>query len=880
MSPITVHKLRTHITTSNAINYLLNAYEPVCAYMQLIHGTIIPNGTTVSTRQEIDELMYKQLREYETKQGTSFAIYGDLPLSNKTHYMLSYIKQLISNPVDIHEKPVVFPSQTTNYMTFTQRQNYARWYKYGCYMNEPEIAPVTLYVVPDMSIGMIRKMIKTLELSDVTIFLNREDDVSEFQWKSLFNNKTRLVVVTWSVWSDFILRIDTLFSFSERGYGVERIIYDQLENLWCSPTGKEPISVKRMVSPINNIFPSRFTWYISSVFLKQVESMIHTHLLPYDMMRFIYNNYPNRRTYMERCIRMNTDLLISEYINTFDPYDFNENEDDTNAQTFLDDTHVLSGIDSIAEFYNKMQHYYNTELSRMKVFRCSFYKNIQRFIANNYGNFMNFTLGEGYVHTKKFAIQYGDDIPVDNQRVPGWIPIVFQNAIMDYIFDVRQRSTSNTGNHLQSRHCSNTGIFINRWTDIFMYIVKRLASCVSQVNHVRYYAPIQDKKVRILIQHYLYMAEGATHLSELYKHLSTFPALDTVVDFYTKESKMLINYYKLQRRRLDDDIRIRIAYYRQRLYRIIQNVQANSCPVCMEELGGPMLMMGCCQTIYHCSCIMASWELRYQHNDCAQCPYCRSLPLQNKHTCFITNENIAQRIHTIPATWEKCIMNRIFDIAKADVLSPKKKRIIWAVPKEQYDLIDIEHLNFMFYMRNICNQATYSTDQLFTADAYTLPIPNPIVVEGDDPNYPSESNSYRVVLESNSGHSSRVSSPSNASGTSSFDGVVVPGSTEIERQTNVRGKIYFVVANNGITTRMVQDEEDESGVYVYVIHKYLNNSKGNLKKLAILLQSCIEDVHIDAIIHGTHVPYHQIPISTEQYNERKIAVYYLEHKRY
>jgi hypothetical protein len=850
--------------------------------MQLISGTIVPNGTTISSREENDELMYKQLRDYESKPNTTYAIYGDMPLSHKTHYMLSYIKQLITKPLDIHQKPPVFPSQTTNYMTFTQRQNYARWYKYGCYTNTPEVAPVTLYVIPDMSIAMARKMVKTLELSDATIFLNREDDISEFQWKTLFDNKTRLVVITWSVWSDFVLRVDTLFCCSERGYGVERIIYDQLENLWCSASGKEPTSLKRMVSPINNIFPARFTWYVSSLFMKQFESTIQTHILPYDLMRFIYNNYPNRRVYMERCIRMNVDLLISEYIDTFDPYEFNENDentDTTDTQISLDDARVLTGIDNIAEFYIKMQNYYNTELSGMKIFRCSFYKNIQRFIANNYGNFMNFTMGEGYIHTKKFAMQYGGDIPVDNQRVPGWIPIVFQNAIMDYIFDVRPRTT---GSNVRPRHCSNTGIFVNHWTDIFMYVAKRLSSCISQIQHIRYYPSIHDKKVKQLIQYYLYTADGATYISEFYKHFPTFPALDTAMDFYTKESKMLINYYKLQHRRLDDDVRLRIAYYRQRLYRLIQNVQANSCPVCMDELGGPMLIMGCCQTIYHCSCILASWELRYQHSDCAQCPYCRSSPLQNKHTCFITSENTVsnsntniQKIHTVPATWERQLMNRILDIVKTGDQNSKKRRIIWIVPREQYELIDHDHLNFMCYMRNVCNTTAYSTDKLFIGDAYTLPIVEPITVEGDEPEYPQQSNSYRVVLESDNCQASPVSCPTNAGSD------VGPESNPIEmqRQMSVGSKIQFIIANNGITSRMAQEEEDESGIYVYVIHKYLNNTK-NMKKLTILLQSCVENVHINAMIHGIQVPYHQIPISTVRYKEHKMAVYYLEHKRY
>jgi hypothetical protein len=573
---------------------------------------------------------------------------------------------------------------------------------------------------------------------------------------------------------------------------------------------------------------------------------------------------------------MNIDLMINEYIERYeenDPYAF-EASDDDDTSSVPAPNRTLTGIQNIQEFHHKMQYLYNTELARSQLFKNSFYKNIQRFIVNNYGTAMNVTMGEPYIHTKKFAVQYGTDLPVDHHRVPGWIPIVFHNAIMDFMFGV--------GSSDDTRHCLQRGIFVNKWTDVFMYMVKRLGMCVSRIEHVRYYPAMQDKKMRGMIQQFLYNADSHNTLKDLCRHFPSFPSLATASDFYKKQSAMIINYYKLQSRRMEDDARIRIAYLRQRLCRLLQNVESNVCPVCMDDLSGPMIVMGCCQSIYHCACVMASWELRYQHSDHAQCPYCRSNPILNSHTCFITNDvNEANgeagqssnqvAVHTIPPTWENQLVKHIYEIGASSVVN-EPVRILLVIPKENYEKIDREMVNFNCYMRRICKMtthATHSDDPMNAIDAIELPIPEPIRVDGAEPEYSDEARSYQVILNSASRPSSQPTSPTSQSRDASRE------PHQDSAQYTVGRKVHFINA------RTVPDEaEDPSGIYVYVISKYAMNTKNNIRRLYMQVQELIDNVRMNAIIQFSQLSMYQIPVTSNHYDNAKIPVYFLEHKRY
>jgi hypothetical protein len=831
-----------------------------------------------------------------------------MPMANKTQYLMTYTKMCIEQEWKIPlEKRAVFPPESGNYMTITQHRHKHRWERHS---GHSLTIPATFYIIPDSYLPATRRLIRRLNMGLYTSFITNDDSISELEW-SRERLPKGLVVITWSQWNDVVYKLDTLFHSVPGGYGVERVIFDQLEYLWTSKNRTK----SRSSMPIYNVVPAKFVWYVSNTFLKLFESIFECHFTTLDHMKYI-GNYTSSKLYEDGILRKGIDLLISEYI---DLYEFTGIEEDADEPVELVDDMVLQQIDTVDDFYLRMSHYTKAHIDN-QLNRHNIHRHVQLFIMNNPGTDITRSLGEPYIHTKRNLSVYEGEVVSDGMFACGWIPALFQRTLFNFVYqdatdlpesgsDSASVSTSaSESDGKKMYHCLNTGIFVNRWTDVLFFIVRRMTSAISRFNHVRFYTPMCDRLIRTVINRYLYTTDGIATLNQLYRHYKTFPTLDIAIDTMMKETTMLINYYKLIGRRMDDDVRISIAYNRQRTYRLIQNRTANSCPVCMDELFGPLYVSGCCQSIYHCSCIMATWETRYHNGDDIQCPCCRSNPIHNAETYFIPNYTDDElstvsntipflsgngRVRSIPPNLHNQlakILMHVNDKHRSGHNSTEPTRIIWVTSREVVDTINEDRLNFMFYCNQIVGGVVGRAEHQFDStsgtanseftDQYTsfaIRVPYPVPIEIPDthgtrdtgPDAPRSPNSYQTVLNS-------VEPLIPLSGSDVID-------DDIQRcQMELPVVVRFIDANNGISGN-VNNTRSAKEIHVYVISKYVTQQRTNTRRVKPIIQDCVNATKFHAIIQSCAISYHQVQLYTPHYGHaehEKMEIYYLDHKRY
>lgn len=786
--------IRKEISVRPVIQHLHTLYNPSVAYLDLINGTVT-STKPLEDKQEFEKRLYNAFHSYESKKDSHVGVYGDIRQSNKTTNMLRYIVQFDST---IHGKDVHYPSNNMTYMTSTQRLNSCKW---SANRSNANIASTTLYLIPDKYETTFRKIIKRVGVQDDVFMINSWDPIMDLTWNILSCYK--ITCVTWSMWNRFVERVDRFHYTSHCGYGFQRVVVDQLEELWDS-------NISHTTDPkLLRMVPSQFVWYIDSAFVRLYEKIYDFYIYPLDYIRVIVNNCTSFNQYKDSVINKTTEIILDEYTELLrhrrDECYFDElaSHKEMSIASFSDQC-TPTTVDMVMTLRNssgpdnQREHCYNQKQLNDQ---------IRDYILKYF--YYEYLPGEMYFrdsfwHSYTYS-NYYPDIEVRNMFMNSWVVESVQTLIHQFVY---------SANH----SAFHTGIFTNPWLELIKYINKRFASFIEMKYTATYSKPINESDAVTLFQDYLYNGNQDVAFDYMNYYYETFPTVDIMQKFIQGRDNDIIALYEKLKCRQDEDIKYRIAQRRHRTYRITQNVTANCCSICMDEFTGPLFIAGCCQSIFHMSCILTSWDARHRQDTLCQCPNCRSNTILDANTMYITNISddsgyspALSRVPTSPCRW----MNRLSQLFNAIYHKNPTATVLWICTPEIYESFNAIEMRELLYLRN----------------------------------------KYQYKFLDNRPESMGV---------------------ELVQSTDQDGKdieIEFTLKKPSI------HRKSPKKMQVYVVNKFAYYTAALRNKICATISDYVNTVTFDAIIQDIHVPYQNIQVYNQSYT-KSIPVYVLEHKRY
>ena len=679
-------KIRDELCNSAIVRYLYSLYHPNSAYMHLVEGTIGDSHGAYLNRQMFEESLFNTLWAYERQITSKMGIYGDIQGSNKTTNMIRYITS--EDGDSLVGKPVAYPCIRSNYMTTAQKMQHYRWFE-SRMAQVSDIASTTLYVIPKKCESKTRKIVKRLGLQSQFQWIMTPIDLQKTTWNSYSTHK--VTCISWNLWNAFVDHVDSMRFAETDGYGFKRVVFDQLEAIWAP---KNEVQHFYMV-------PCQFTWFIDSSFIKIFEHMYNNLLIPSDYSRYIYRNIDNYNDYRDNLVRHNIGCLIRIYANELtvrrdnihfdalrDSIEVTKDSYDSGCYPDNLDFHVtMREKTDIA----KNDHYLNLCTSSY------IHEKIRELIAKHMFSRYDektFKFGDDILHTSLYSPYYTEDEPCIQSH--GWIFDSIKEMIHGFVYI--------ENNH--SHGALETGIFINKWSNLINYLCKRFSTIVDSVRAHEYYKCPSERTIFNMMHNYLYTGNEQELFNIFNRIYTTYPNTKSLIEYNKKYDNHLVSYYEKLHIRENEDSKLDIAHTRHRTYRINQNLENKCCSICMDDLSGPLFISGCCQAIYHCSCLFNSWDARYQHQMLTQCPNCRSDPTTNVHTKYISNLDDDVLTATVPYSLEQQLGNIFYSIYKEN----KKATVLWLCTPEIFLSVSQLQIRKMMYMHETMKHTCVDDD--------------------------------------------------------------------------------------------------------------------------------------------------------------------------
>jgi hypothetical protein len=685
---IQFEKIREEVSKSSIVRYLYSIYHSNSAYNSLIEGTIETGLGIINTKEDFEQKLFDTFWLYERQVTSKIGIYGDVRCCKKTTNMIKYIITHDQSALD--SKSVSYPINRINYMTDTQKLNYNRWFGSKTSMT-PDIATTTLYVIPNKYDKKMRKIVKRLGFQSDFMWINSLPELKKTTWGSFYLKPITCII--WNLFNELVKHIDALRFMEINSYGFSRVVFDQIEPIWTSKNTAEPCKFYMV--------PCQFTWFIDSSLLKVFETEYETQLLPIEYSKYIYHHNTNYEDYIEIMVQRNIDCIMKIYRS-----ELNIRRDNVHFDALRDSREVTSESYDSQCYPDKIDFHMTlrekTDLAKEKNYSNScisslIHEKIREIIMKHlYSPYTecDFKFDDIMLHTWVYSSYYPEQEITNNNH--GWIVECIKETINNFIF------SSNTYKH----SALETGIFTNNWHDQMNYISKRFSTVVEKQNMYPYYKYPTERDIFTMMHNYLSYGDETNIFDMLSKVFATYPNIDSVKKHSDKYDNLLIEYYKKQDKYHEDDSKLDVAHHRHRTYRINQNIDNSCCTICMDDLSGPLFISGCCQSIYHCSCLFNSWDTRFRHHMLTQCPNCRSDPVVNVHTKYISGVNDSIVSSTVALSFEQQLSRIFHTIYKKNSVS----NVLWICTPEIYMSVSHTNLKKNLYMRSHMEH-TYVEDE-------------------------------------------------------------------------------------------------------------------------------------------------------------------------